>query len=178
LSKLLPRFARADAFDAIVDLTPHELTRIHVAGVHVDMPDRFQAGSNLPRIVLPGAMNFIGLGQKNLMPEHFLKRPHYEHSSLFTHVKLTPEEMILVSTKLAEKLNVLTGPCAVILPMGGFSHHDMPGGAIEDPDLREVCRETLVAELNPKIPVTTLDAHLFASEVTDAILTTLTELSA
>jgi len=86
------RFARANAFDAIIDLTPHELTRIHVAGVHVNMPDRFRAGGDVPRIVLPGAMNFIGLGQKNLMPEHFLARPHYEHSSLFTHVKLTRDD--------------------------------------------------------------------------------------
>lgn len=172
------RFARANAFDAIIDLTPHELTRIHVAGIHVDMPDRFQAGAELPRIVLPGGMNFIGLGQKNLMPEHFLERPHYEHSSLFTHVKLTPDEMILVSTKLADELNTLTGPSAVIIPMGGFSHHDIAGGAIEDPQLREVCRETLTARLNPNISVTTLDAHLFAPAVTDTILTTLTKLSA
>lgn len=172
------RFARADAFDAIIDLTPHELTRIYVAGIHVDMPDRFQAGGDLPRIVLPGGMNFIGLGQKNLMPEHFLERPHYEHSSLFTHVKLTPEEMELVSTKLAEELNALSGPCAVIIPMGGFSHHDIEGGAIEDPELRAVCRETLTAKLNSNISVMTLDAHLFAPEVTGTILTTLTKLSA
>ncbi len=172
------RFARANAFDAIIDLTPHELTRIHVAGVHVNMPDRFRAGGDVPRIVLPGAMNFIGLGQKNLMPEHFLARPHYEHSSLFTHVKLTRDEMALVSTKLAEDLNALSGPCAVILPMGGFSHHDIDGGAIQDPDLRHVCRDTLIEHLNTNITVTTLDAHLFAPDVTDTILTTLNQLSA
>ncbi|MFV1590647.1 Tm-1-like ATP-binding domain-containing protein [Phaeobacter sp. JH20_39] len=170
------RFAKAGAFDAIIDLTPHELTRIHVAGVHVPMPDRFSAGGDLPRIVLPGAMNFIGLGQKNLMPEHYLSRPHYEHSSLFTHVKLTHDEMVHVTQQLADSLNRLPGPCTVIVPMGGFSHQDRPGGEIEDPSLREVCAETFEKTLNA-IPVTRIDAHLFAPEVTTTIIDTLAGLS-
>ncbi len=172
------RFAASDAFDAIIDLTPHELTRLHVAGAHVAMPDRFTAGGNVPRIVLPGALNFVGLGQLNSVPDHLLARPHYRHSPLFTHVKLTGDEMEHVSSKLAAALNGIKGPCAVILPMGGFSHHDRPGGAIEDPDLRAICAETLETQLNSAIPVTRLDAHLFAPEVTANITATLAELSA
>jgi len=172
------RFANRNAFNAIVDLTPHELTRIHLAGLHVAMPDRFSAGSDLPRIILPGAMNFIGLGQKSLVQESYLERPHYEHSALFTHIKVTPDEMELVSAKLADELNAATGPTAVIIPMGGFSHHDRPGGAIEDPALRNVCADTLEAKLDPKTPVIRVNAHLFAPEVTDAITNNLTELTA
>lgn len=171
------RFAMQDAFDAIIDLTPHELTRLHVAGVHAAMPDRFTAGGDLPRIVLPGALNFIGLGQKSLVPEHYLDRPHYEHSGLFTHVKITTDEMVKVSSILAEHLNALTGPCCVILPMGGFSHQDCDGGPIEDLDLRQTCRETLMACLNDNIKITTLDAHIAAPVVTQEILTSLKELT-
>jgi len=172
------RFARHNTMDAIVDLTPHELTRIHVAGVHVPMPDRFRAGGDLPRVVLPGAINFIGLGQKSLIKAEYLARPHYQHSDLFTHVKLTSDEMTHVSTRLAEELNAVDGPCAVILPMGGFSHHDRPGGAIEDPALRHVCADTLDHHLGANVSVTRIDAHLFAPEVTDLIINTLADLSA
>ena len=172
------RFAAHGAFNAIIDLTPHELTRIHIAGAHVDMPARFVAGADVPRVVLPGAMNFIGLGQKALVPSRYLERPHYEHSGYFTHVKVTPDEMELISLKLAESLNALTGPCAVIAPMGGFSHHDRPGDVIEDAKLRSICLETLKAKLQSHIPVTALDTHLFAPEVTETIMTTLAELSA
>tara|TARA_B100000497_G_scaffold127937_1_gene171880 strand:+ start:8122 stop:9258 length:1137 start_codon:yes stop_codon:yes gene_type:complete len=171
------RFARRGAFNAIIDLTPHELTRIHLAGTHVAMPDRFSAGGELPRIVLPGATNFIGLGQKSLVQTRYLERPHYKHSALFTHVKVTPDEMELINIKLAKELNALAGPCAMIIPMGGFSHHDKPGGVIEDPDLRAICAETLEAELNANVPVIRLDAHLFAPEVTEKIIMTLAELS-
>ncbi len=172
------RFANRGAFNAIVDLTPHELTRIHLAGVHVDMPDRFSAGSELPRIVVPGATNFIGLGQKSLVQDHYLERPHYAHSTLFTHIKVTSDEMALISARLADALNEDSGPSAVVVPMGGFSHQDRPGGAIEDPILRQVCADTLDAELNSNIPVIRVDAHLFSTEVTETITTTLAGLSA
>jgi len=171
------RFAAHGAFNAIIDLTPHELTRIHVAGAHVEMPDRFSAGENLPRIVLPGALNFIGLGQKDLVQTEYLARPHYEHSGFFTHVKLTEAEMARVCHRLADSLNALSGPCAVIVPMGGFSHQDREGGPIEDPLLRETCFETLNADLKTDIQLIRLETHLFSPVVTDTILETLTALS-
>jgi uncharacterized protein (UPF0261 family) len=82
---------------------------------------------------------------------------------------------VLVATRLAEALNALEGPCAVIVPMGGFSHQDAPGGAIEDPELRAICAVALETQLTD-IPVIRLDAHLFAPEVTDTILSTLSDL--
>jgi uncharacterized protein (UPF0261 family) len=127
--------------------------------------------------VLPGALNFIGLGQKEILPKRYLERPHYQHSALFTHVKVTEDEMARVSHELAQSLNALKGPSTVILPMGGFSHHDRPGGAIEDPILREVCAEILEAEVQ-NAPVIRLDTHISAPEVTNCILTTLTDLTA
>ena len=164
------RFARNNAFDAVIDLTPHEITRQHIAGAHVPMPERFSAGADLPRVVLPGAMNFIGLGQIDLIPEHYRARPHYAHSGFFTHVKLTVPEMEKVAGILANSLNALTGPVSVIVPMGGFSHHDRPGGAIEDPELREVCRATLQDRLGPDVHLSVLDAHLFDPAVTTTIM--------
>jgi len=172
------RFAQQNAFDAIIDLTPHELTRIHLAGVHAHMPTRFSAGGDLPRVVLPGGLNFIGLGQKSLVQEHYLERPHYEHSGLFTHVKVTADEMVQVSTQLAIHLNALAGPCAVIVPMGGFSHQDCAGGPIEDANLRAVCLETLTSNLRDTITVTPIDAHISDPEITPEIMTKLAALSA
>ena len=167
------RFARRGAFHAIVDLTPHELTRICIAGAHVPMPDRFTAGSSLPRIVLPGAVNFVGLGEKSLIPRDYLERPHYEHSGYFTHAKLKPSEMRIVADRLAVDLNALDGPRALIVPMGGFSHQDCPGGAIEDRELRDVFLQRVRDRLLPQVRLETLDAHISAPEVTEAVVATL-----
>ncbi|MEO1238493.1 MAG: Tm-1-like ATP-binding domain-containing protein [Pseudomonadota bacterium] len=164
------RFAERGAFSALIDLTPHELTRINIAGDHVPMPGRFTAAPEKPRIVLPGGLNFLGLGAKSLVPKRFLERPHYEHSGLFTHVKLTEPEMANMATHLAGALNACTGPRTLIVPMGGFSHHDAPGGAIEDPGLRGVFLDTMRAELSSDVKITELEGHLFDPSVTQAIL--------
>ena len=171
------RFVERGALRAIVDLTPHELTRIHLAGSHVPMPNRFSAGTDLPRIVLPGGLNFIGLGEESLLPERYLDRPRYAHSSFFTHVKLLEEEMHVVAHALAESLNVTTGPAALIVPMGGFSHQDRVGGLIEDPGLRQVFLDRFLESLRRDIVVTALDAHISAPETTREIIDTLDDLA-
>lgn len=153
------RFAKADAFYGVIDMTVHEITRIHVAGSHVGMPDRFTATGDLPRVIMPGGLNFIGLGEIDLVPPKFLERPHYQHSGYFTHVKMSPAEMELVCTALADALNQATGNTLVILPMGGFSNEDCPGGAIEDKELRNITADCLQAKAR-KYDVKRIDSHI------------------
>ena len=154
------RLAGRGAFDAIIDLTPHEVTRIHIAGAHVSMPDRFSAGGDLPRILLPGAVNFLGLGAKSTLPSAYLERPHYQHSGYFTHAKVTPDEMATVAEILVGALNDAQGPRALIVPMGGFSHQDRPGGAIEDPELRAIFFEVAREGLDAQVTLDVIDAHI------------------
>ncbi len=134
------------------------------------MPARFSAAGDKPRIVLPGATNFIGLGEKSLVPPDYLERPHYAHSGLFTHVKVTEDEMRLITARLVESLNTMAGRVQVIVPMGGFSHQDRPGGAIEDASLRAVFLDEARRGLSADIPVTPIDAHIGDEQTTNAIL--------
>ncbi|MEM7047927.1 MAG: Tm-1-like ATP-binding domain-containing protein [Pseudomonadota bacterium] len=170
------RFARIGAFHAIIDLTPHEMTRLHLAGAHVPMPDRFTAASALPRIVLPGALNFIGFGERSLVPPAYLTRPHYEHSGFFTHVQLTPDEMRQMAEKLASALNVCTGPRALIVPMGGFSHQDRPGGIIESEELRAVFLSVMQEMLCDEVTVHIRKEHIADQAIIACIIDTLDHL--
>jgi uncharacterized protein (UPF0261 family) len=99
----------------------------------------------LPRVVLPGALNFIGLGAVETVSPAHLSRPHYRHTAQFTHVKLTRDEMADQAAALAAALNLSRAPCHVLIPMGGFSHEDRPGGAIEDAALRDIAAQVLEA---------------------------------
>lgn len=72
-----------------------------MACADVPMPDQFCASSDLLRVVLPGAINFIGFGKKALLTAKQLKRPHYERSSFFTHVTFAFDKIEMVSKKLA-----------------------------------------------------------------------------
>ncbi len=172
------RFADNNAFSTIIDLTPHEITRIKIAGTHVNMPKRFTAGSHLPRITLPGALNFIGLGELALIPERYAQRPHYAHSGFFTHVQITPEEMEIVARSLARSLGAARGPQAIIVPMGGFSHQDCPGGIIENKKLRGIFLEIVRATVRNSIRIIELDAHINDAAVTRTIVETLPQLAA
>ncbi|EBA14005.1 Tm-1-like ATP-binding domain-containing protein [Roseobacter sp. CCS2] len=150
------RWSQNEAFKSVIDYTPHELTRCYIAGVNADMPGRFTAMGNVPRVVLPGGVNFIGMGQSDLMPETYRARPHYSHSPLFTHVECAPDEMETCANILGQALLQATAPVRVLIPMGGFSSEDKPGGAIENPKLREVFRDTLANHID----VTSLPGHI------------------
>lgn len=164
------RFAKGGAFYALVDLTPHELTRLYLAGPHVAMPDRFSAAGDLPRVTLPGGVNFVTLTDWSLAPDRFKYRAHYAHSAHFTHVGITQDEMTVVATKLAQELNALSGPQTVIVPMDGFSSEDAPGGAIEDPGLRRTFRTVLGDQISDRVQLITMDEHISAPAVTQEIL--------
>ena len=140
------RFVREGRAAGVIDLNVHELGRMHLAGACVPMPDRFTVSGFLPRVVLPGALNFLGLGAVETLDSAYLARPYYRHSSHFTHVKLTQSEMEGQAHALADALNAASAPTHVLVPMGGFSHEDRSGGAIEDPHLREIAADILARE--------------------------------
>ncbi len=150
----------------------HELGRIHLAGAHVDMPTRFSAAADLPRVALPGALNFIGWGAVDTLTADYLSRPHYQNTNQFTHVKLTAEDMSGQATRWTAALNQSTAPCHVILPMGGFSHEDREGGAIEDPELRAITADILERAAQA-YTVERLPLHINSPDVARAAVATL-----
>lgn len=168
------RFIAEGGAAGVIDLNVHELGRLRLAGAHVPMPLRFRAADALPRIVLPGALNFLGLGALSTISAQHLARPHYPHSSHFTHVQLTEPEMFDQARALAAELNHATAPCHVLLPMGGFSHEDRPGGAIAAPRLRTIAAEVLEAEARA-FTVARLDHHINTDETAHAAVAALLE---
>ena len=156
------RWCAGGAFEGAIDFTTHEITRLRVNGAHTDMPQRFTAPARagLPHVVLPGGMNFIGLGARAELPGHYLERPHYHHSALFTHVKLREDEMRDCAGALLDELRRGGGACTLIVPMGGFSSEDAPGGMIEDEALRGVFLETARERAGNRIEIVAIDHHI------------------
>lgn len=167
------RWASIGAFKSVIDYTPHELTRCYIAGLHADMPGRFTAMGRTPRVVLPGGVNFIGMGEPALMPEAYLSRPHYQHSPLFTHVQCTVDEMAICANVLGTALKEAVEPVRVLIPMGGFSSEDRAGGAIESMALRVAFADTLETH----VPLTRLDGHINDAEVAHAAVDALHAIS-
>ncbi len=160
----LVRLAHDGMFTGMVDLTVNEVVRMHVAGSHAPMPERFSCGRDLPRIIIPGALNFLDAGPFETLPRSWRSRDHYRHSSHFTHVKLDESEIMRAARALVSDLNGSKAYCEVLLPMGGFSSEDRPGGAIEDPGLRE-CAAEVFEEAARSFEVTRLPDHINSPEV-------------
>ncbi len=168
------RFVSAGAFEGVIDMTVHEITRLHLAGAHVPMPTRFSCAADLPRVVLPGGLNFLGLGALDTVPESLRNRPIFRHSQLFTHVQLSVEEMARAALLLAGELNAAHAPVDVILPMGGFSSEDRPGGALASPELREVAATTLERAAR-HYRTRRLDSHINDPETAEVAVAALLE---
>ena len=168
----LVRMIEQGNFDALVDLTTHEMTRIVIDGPHVPMPNRCSAAGDarVPQIVLPGGLNFLGLDAIETVAPEYLERPHYRHSGFFTHVKLTSDEMERVAASLCEQLNASLLASHLIVPMGGFSHQDRRGGAICDPALREAFLGTATRMLDGRTEIVRMDAHIGDPQVAMLIM--------
>ena len=63
----------------LIDLTTHEATRIWIKGAHMPMPMRFseQKLSYLPRVTVPGGINFLSLGSFSSLSKSYQKRQFF-----------------------------------------------------------------------------------------------------
>lgn len=168
-------WVRRGAFTGIVDVTPHDVTRLLFDGDEVS-ENRFSVASEmgLPQIVIPGACNLHCLGPIASIDKNLLERPHYKHSEAFTHIQLSPKEMRQCANILVGALSRSNAPVSIVIPMRGFSSEDRTGGAIDSPELRSIFRECVEATTSGNLTVTAVDAHLndpsFAQAVAESYL--------
>jgi len=78
-------------------------------------------------------------------------------------VKATTEEMAKTGKMMAQKLNEMTGPTAMLLPTRGFSQWDKPDATIfpfYDPEGRKAFIKAVEKHTQPKVRVVELDLHI------------------
>jgi uncharacterized protein (UPF0261 family) len=165
----------AGMFCGVIDYTTNELADPLLGGFHA-APQRLERAGELglPQVVVPGCVDFACFGPRQAVPEALRGRPAYYHNPEFTLVRLNREEMAAVGATMAKKLNAARGPVAVLIPLGGLSIPNVPGGAFHDPAADAAFREALRAGLRPSIPVREIDAHIndavFATAVAETFL--------
>jgi uncharacterized protein (UPF0261 family) len=93
----------------------------------------------------------------------------YTHNPEFTLVRTLPGEMEQLGRVFAERLNEATGPIEVMVPTGGLSIPNVPGGAFWNPDADAGFLASLRKHLRPGIPVSTHPQHINATEFALAV---------
>ena len=143
--------------DGVVDYTPSELVDELLGGIFSAGPSRLEAAGirGVPQVVVPGALGQLTLGPVASVPERFRgpDRLMVVHNPSVTVVRANASECAAVGRLLAEKIARATGPVVVMLPLGGLSDYEAPGGPLYDPWLTPRCSRPFELDCRGSVPV-------------------------
>jgi len=160
----------------VLDITTTEWADELVGGVLAAGPTRLEAAARagVPAVVSTGCLDMVNFGPRESVPTKFAGRKFYQHNPQVTLMRTTPDECRQLGQKLAEKLNLSTGPVTVLLPLRGGSVIGAPGGPFHDPAADAVLFRELKSTLRPDIIVQELDGAIndlpFAEACAQALL--------
>jgi len=148
--------------DVIFDLSTHEITDEIFGGIHAGDSQRLLAGGlkGIPRLVVPGALDLITLGEPESIPEAYRLQPSVRHNPHITLVRLTGEQMMHVAEVMGSRLNQAKGPVIVVIPKGGYSFYNREGLHFRNVEADRLFVETLRSILKPGIPIIEIDSHV------------------
>ena len=171
----------AGYFTAVLDLTTTEWADEVAGGTLTAGPDRLGAAgrSGIPQVIAPGALdmvNFFGpdYSASKPLPAALAGRLLHRHNDLVVLMRTSPAENTEIGRRIAGKLNAATGPVVVLFPDRGLSALDAEGQPFFDPAADAALRDSLRANLDARIELKIVDAHInddaFAAAAVDALL--------
>jgi uncharacterized protein (UPF0261 family) len=148
----------------VLDLSLHEFAdQIHGGYCANIGPKRLETAGRkgIPHVILPGGLDMIAFECTSLdgMPEQLRDRRFLAHD-FRSFVRTTEEDLVLLASVIAEKLNQAASPPTVVLPLGGWSKADSPGAPFFDLELDRVFIKGLKALLTTRISVIEVDANI------------------
>ncbi|MBT8355009.1 MAG: Tm-1-like ATP-binding domain-containing protein [Desulfofustis sp.] len=160
--KIFEEWVQTGLFTGVLDLTPHDINNFLFDGITPFYSGRLEsaADKNIPQVIAPGGLDFISKGPLDTLSQEERQRKHYQHSPMFTHVRVNSAEMEEVARELAIKLNRGSGTTQVAIPLRGFSFQGHAKGYLADHQSDMSFVRMLKQKLRPGIPVVEVDAHI------------------
>ncbi len=155
---------RAGEFDAVIDLTPHELVGEVLADdiyAPVHAGRLTAAGAvGIPQVVAPGGLDYFVFGTPGTVPDRYRARPTHYHNPYNTNVRATADELTSVGRVLADRLNAARGRVAFLYPLRGWSFIGRIGGPLWDPAANDALREAVRQTLRTSVRYVEVDAWI------------------
>jgi uncharacterized protein (UPF0261 family) len=128
--------------------------------------DRLLAASEagIPQVVAPSGLDMLSVGGRPQLLERYKERPQAVIDKLRIEVRTSARELEQAAGIIAERLNRSKAPCAVLIPLKGWSSLDREGAALYDPEADRAFAETLKKKLEAHVPVVEVDLHLNTPE--------------
>ena len=119
----------------VLDLTTTEWADELVGGILAAGSTRLEAAARkgVPAVIAPGCLDMVNFGSRDSIPKKFSGRLFYEHNPQVTLMRTTSEECADLGRILAEKANLSTGSCSVLIPTQAISVISAPGQPFYDP---------------------------------------------
>ena len=119
----------------VIDVTTTEVCDLLMGGVFSAGEDRLGAiiRSRIPYVGSCGALDMVNFGPIATVPERYKDRKFHQHNPQVTLMRTTPEENARMGVWVGERLNRMEGPVRFLIPEGGISLLDQPGGDFWDP---------------------------------------------
>jgi uncharacterized protein (UPF0261 family) len=153
-----------------------------VGGVLTAGPTRLDvfARTAIPYVGSCGALDMVNFWARPTVPERFKDRTLHVHNPNVTLMRTTPDEAARIGRFIVDKLNRMQGPVRFLIPEGGLSGLDRPGGPFWDPAanraLFDVIATSFRAGTNRKL--LRVPSHINDPAFADAVVTTFHELRA
>ena len=146
----------------VLDITTTEWADELVGGVLSAGPTRLEAAARcgVPAIVTPACTDMVNFWAPDTIPEKFRDRTIYPPNPNITLMRTTADECGELGRRMAEKLNMSTGPVTVLIPLGGLSVIDAPGGPFWLPEANAALFDALKKDLRDDIPVVEMDCNV------------------
>jgi uncharacterized protein (UPF0261 family) len=169
----------ADGYVAgVLDVTTTELADELAGGVMSAGPHRLEAAAmaGIPQVVCPGAIDMVNFGPLDSVPERYRRRRLYVHNPNVTLMRTTPEECAELARITAEKLNRARGPAVFLMPLRGVSAIDAAGLPFWWPEADSSYLNALKENLNCRIRLVEVDAHINDEDFAQTVANTLLQL--
>jgi len=164
--KTMESLVESGLIDGVLDITTTEWADELVGGVLAAGPARLEAAAKngVPAIVTPACLDMVNFWAPETVPSQFSGRIFYPHNPNITLMRTTPEECTRLGEILAEKLNASTAAVTVLIPLGGLSVIDSPGGPFWSPEADGALFDALKKNLRSDVPVIEIEANVNAPE--------------
>jgi uncharacterized protein (UPF0261 family) len=160
----MEKLADSGLLAGVIDVSTTEIADEIGGGVLSAGPTRLDvfARHALPYVGSCGALDMVNFGAWDTVPERFKARRLYRHNPTVTLMRTTTDECRAIGEFIAGKLNAMRGPVRFLIPEGGVSAIDKPGGPFHDPEADRMLFDTIAARFqgSPQRKLLRLPLHI------------------
>lgn len=161
--RLMEQMIREGRFKAVLDITTSEIIDEIAGGIYAVQGEKrlkAAAGSGIPYIVAPGALEMINLTTGAEREAEHRNRIFYAHTKSMLKMRANRKEMAKAADIFVERLSDSSGNVCLCIPQKGFSEVNREGRVFFDPEADQGFVERVEEKMPAQVTVVKADMHI------------------